>query len=326
MKCCITICFFFCIAARILSANPFTGGKNKVAPIRREKPSDFIVKGQAQLHTKLGAAIYEWTQSNTTRAFFTIIYLSFFYGIMHALGPGHRKALVFSFYLTRHAPVWEPAVTSLALAALHSITSITLLLIFRGVRGALSARTDCAALYLEGFSLILLLVLSAASIVHMCAGVFSRMPLRSVFGRKTSPTQKGSMRTVISSSGAYGAARYKQYHTPHTAAYNIQWGTFLLSGLYPCPASLLVLVLVSSLDAFGIGIVAIAGISVGMTLPITAVAYTAWMGRVRLFQRISKTQKRVEIVAVVLALVAYSAIFILSLTAVLPFIKSLICA
>ena len=256
------------------------------------------------------------------RAFWTIIGLAFFYGIMHALGPGHRKTLVFSFYLTRKAPMWEPAVTSLTLAGLHGITSLLLLLIFRNVSGALSAHTDSAAIYLEGFSFILLLLLSVASILHLLSGVFPNRFPRLRFSRRSLTSDQSS--NPAYNTGNYGSARYKNYRSQHRTAENIQWGAFLLSGMYPCPAALLVLVLVSTLDAAGIGIIAVIGISAGMAIPITIAAYLAWTGRQRLFKRIGKTQKYAETAALVLSLAAYSAIFIFSFIAVLPFIKSLI--
>ena len=316
------VLFVFCIMTGALWANPFTGKKNTPAPVRTEKPADFIVNRQAQLHTKLGDSIYEWTQTHSAQAFWTIIGLAFFYGIMHALGPGHRKTLVFSFYLTRQAPVWEPAVTSLTLAGLHGITSLLLLLIFRNVSGALSAHTDSAAIYLEGFSFILLLLLSVASILHLLSGAFpNRFPLLRFNRRSGIPAQSGK---PAYNTGSYGSARYKNYRPQRRSTENIQWGAFLLSGMYPCPAALLVLVLVSTLDAAGIGIIAVIGMSIGMAIPITAAAYLAWTGRQRLFKRIGKTQKYAETAALVLSLAAYSAIFIFSLIAVLPFIKSVI--
>ena len=305
------VLFVFCIMTGSLWANPFTGKKDTPAPVRTEKPADFIVSRQAQLHTKLGDSIYEWTQTHSAQAFWTIISLAFFYGIMHALGPGHRKTLVFSFYLTRKAPVWEPAVTSLLL-----------LLIFRNVSGALSAHTDSAAIYLEGFSFILLLLLSGASILHLLSGAFPNRFSRLRFSRRALTSDQNGKPTY--NTGSYGSARYKNYRPQHRSTENIQWGAFLLSGMYPCPAALLVLVLVSTLDAAGIGIIAVIGMSIGMAIPITVAAYLAWTGRQRLFKRIGKTQKYAETTALVLSLAAYSAIFIFSFIAVLPFIKSVI--
>ena len=41
----------FCTMIGALWANPFTGKKDTPAPIRKEKPADFMVNRQAQLHT-----------------------------------------------------------------------------------------------------------------------------------------------------------------------------------------------------------------------------------------------------------------------------------
>ena len=216
--------------------------------------------------------------------------------------------------------------------------------------------------------MILLLLLSGASILHLLAGIFpNRFPHFRLSRRSVAPAQNGkaafntgrhgfgsgvstgsgssSLSSASSGSASdsstgygsvsfgsasygsanYGAARYKNYRPQRRNAENIQWGACLLSGMYPCPAALLVLVLVSTLDAAGIGIIAIIGISAGMAVPITVAAYFAWAGRQRLFKRIGKTQRYAETIALVLSLAAYSAIFIFSLTAVLPFIKSVIC-
>jgi len=119
------------------------------------------------------------------------------------------------------------------------------------VSGALSAHTDSATIYLEGFSFILLLLLSGASILHLLSGLFpNRFPHFRFSRRSPAPTQNGKL---AYNSAGYGSARYKNYRPQHHSAGNIQWGTFLLSGMYPCPAALLVLVLVSTLDAAGIG-------------------------------------------------------------------------
>lgn len=339
--------FGCCLAAGMWS-NPFIGNKKTPTPIRTEQTPDFIIRHQAQLHTKLGDYIYEWTQTNSLQAFWTIIAAAFFYGCIHALGPGHRKALVFSFYLSKKAPVWEPAVTSLILAGLHGITSIVLLLIFRNVGGALSVQTESATIYLEGFSFILLLLLSAASILHLLAHAFpNRFPHFRIGRSKATqkPQQAARLRTMQTADGvshapqqlhpAAGLSHEYGYGTlykhtlrnavqPRPTAGTVQWGVFLLSGIYPCPAALLVLALVSTLDAVGVGIAAIISMSVGMAIPITAAAYLAWNGRKRLFKRISKTQRYLEAAALLFGFAAYGTIFIVSLITVLPFLKGLI--
>ena len=311
---------FFSITAGSLSASPFTGNKDAPAPVRTGKPSEFIVNQQARLHTKLGDYIYEWTQTNSIRTFWTIIGLAFFYGFIHALGPGHRKTLVFSFYLSKKAPAWEPAVTSIILAGLHGVTSIVLLLIFRNVSGALSAHTNAIAIYLEGFSFILLMLLSIVSVLHLLSHIFPHRFPHMHFGCGCASEHTHYEHHEGSGHSCGGKEHKEHRHSTEQA----QWAAFLLSGIYPCPAALLVLVLVSSLKAVGMGILAIISMSIGMAIPITAIAYLAWTGRQSLFKRMQKTQKYVETVALALGLAAYGSIFVFSLIAAFPFIKSLI--
>ena len=293
--------------AVILFANPFTGAKKTPAPVRSEKPSEFIVNEQAKLHTQLGDYMYEWAQTNSAQAFWTIMWLAFFYGFMHALGPGHRKTLVFSFYIGKPAPVWEPLLTSLVLAGLHGLTSIVLLLIFRNVSGAISVHTASAAIYLEGFSFIILLVLSSLSILHLLSHAFPHRFRHFHFG-----------------CGGHCHHTCTHEHHTHGKAEKMQWSAFMLSGIYPCPAALLVLVLVTSMDAAGLGVLTVISMSLGMTIPITIVAYLAWAGRAHLFNRMRTAEKYVQAVSLILGLTAYGTIFIFSLVAVWPFLKSLV--
>jgi len=126
------------------------------------------------------------------------------------------------------------------------------------VSGALSAHTDSAAIYLEGFSFILLLLLSGASILHLLSGAFPNRFSRLRFSRRALTSDQNGKPTY--NTGSYGAARYKNYRPQHRSTENIQWGAFLLSGMYPCPAALLVLVLVSTLDAAGNGVLSGCGV------------------------------------------------------------------
>lgn len=281
--------------------------KKTPAPVRSEKPSEFIVNEQAKLHTRLGDYMYEWAQTNSAQAFWAIMWLAFFYGFMHALGPGHRKTLVFSFYIGKPAPVWEPLLTSLVLAGLHGLTSIVLLLIFRNVSGAISVHTASAAIYLEGFSFIILLVLSSLSILHLLSHAFPHRFRHFHFG-----------------CGGHCHHTCTHEHHTHGKAEKMQWSAFMLSGIYPCPAALLVLVLVTSMDAAGLGVLTVISMSLGMTIPITIVAYLAWAGRAHLFNRMRTAEKYVQAVSLILGLTAYGTIFIFSLVAVWPFLKSLV--
>ncbi len=339
----------FCIAVCTICtgyfvwSNPFTSKRYMPEPVRTEKPSEFLTVQQAKLHTQLGEYIYEWSKTNSVQAFQSIMLLAFLYGFFHALGPGHRKTIVFSFYLGREAPVWEPLVTGCSLAALHGVTTIALLYIFRNVKGAFSGNTSAAALYMEAGSFFLLIILSVLSLLHIAAHIFPHKLRFFHFGCNCGiPTKEGhSTDHACTCSHGDGNSLHKEERVNHegcscctephnhrhsggnTPSAKIQWGAFLLSGLYPCPAALLVMVLVLSLDAVGLGIISIISMSLGMAIPVTAAAYLAWAGRSRLFHRLGETGTYVRIVSLVLGITAYTAILIFSILAVRPFIGSL---
>ena len=317
-----------------LSANPFTGSDSTPAPINSKPPIEFIGTAQAQLHSQLGDYIYAWTKTQSLQTFCIIMLIAFFYGFIHALGPGHRKTIIFSYYLSKEAPAWEPLVTSMLLAALHGLTTITLLVLFHNVKGTLSGNTANSVIYLESISYSLLILLSIFSILHLLSHTFPKAVPYFHFGcgcANHTEEHEPCVEAAVQSRTAFASTKSSiekctTPHTDNTKCINhrkIQWGLFIISGLYPCPAALLVLLLVLHLNAFGLGIAAIISMSFGMTIPITAVAYLAWAGRVRLFYRIRGTQKYLRIVTFVLGIIAYSIILIFSLFSVMPVFISL---
>jgi len=268
-------------------ANPFTGNKNSPSPVRQKQPSTSIVEGQRFLHHKLGEYIQNWSENATTKDFFLIILFSFLYGIIHAIGPGHRKTVIFSFYITREAHSLEPLFVAFVLAFSHGGVALLLALIFKGVAGAMTVNTNDASIYLEGFSFILLIVLSSFSILHV---VFDHL--------------------------------VKHKHIEHDKSEKIHLLTLLLSGLYPCPAALLVLTLTFALGIVPTGIIAVFAMSAGMCIPITVSGYIAWAGRVQLFNRL-KDKKKVAIGSTIFELLGYVFLLVFSLYTAMPFILGL---
>ncbi|HPS44714.1 MAG TPA: hypothetical protein PK542_09530, partial [Treponemataceae bacterium] len=135
---------FICLQAPV--ANPFMGAQDgangkqsrQASPVRAAPGDRNLVAKQASLRDALGNYFYSWKESGSRALFWGIMGVSFLYGILHALGPGHRKTVIFSLYLARKAPPWEPAGTGALLAILHAGAAVVLLLALRGVSGAIS--------------------------------------------------------------------------------------------------------------------------------------------------------------------------------------------
>ena len=137
---------------------------NSPMSVRSGASSPETVKVQKNLRERIGELFYniESPENKEERfaLYVSLLFFSFLYGIIHAAGPGHRKTIVFSMYTAKKAPWWEPALTSFLLAFLHGGCAVALILIFRGVEGAIGIKTERFSVYMEGFSYILIILLA----------------------------------------------------------------------------------------------------------------------------------------------------------------------
>ncbi|UTC62741.1 hypothetical protein E4O05_02245 [Treponema sp. OMZ 787] len=275
---------FFTLNISLLFANPFTGKKNSPVPVYQGQPSENILHGQRILNQKLGDYISSWKENKNFDILVSILAISFLYGLVHAAGPGHRKTIIFSFYLTKESNGLEPLFTGLALAGMHGGAAIILMMIFKGLSGAILSRSNNAMIYMEGISFLILIVLSLYGIIDA---------VKDINTKKDSNHKK------------------------------LKLGAILISGIYPCPAAMLVLVLAVSLDILALGIFAAIAMSLGMSIPIIASGYLAWAGRTSLFYRLKNKERLVAITGSILQIGAYGFLLYISLKTALPFILSL---
>lgn len=320
----ISICILFFLST-FLYANPFiapsTQDKNtedtnnsthieqssqqnkaQVSSVRISAANEGNLQTQRTLRETLGKAFYTWKELNTSdkpedknkagAVLFTILSVAFLFGIVHALGPGHRKTIIFSLYLSRKAPVWEPFAVGLALSALHAGSAIVIIVILQGLSGSISAKADVIARWMEGISYIILIItalaLSAYSIFEF---------IRSV---KKDKNEESNSRKQLS------------------------LAAFIFSGIYPCPGAVLVLVLSFTLQMIPLGILSVAVMSVGMSIPIIASAYLAWAGRAGLFHFFKQKEKSLGLISFIAEITGYTLLLILSLYIAWPFLINLL--
>ena len=150
---------------QIVSSETQKSGPN---PVMVGKTNEKLTIFQGDLREKIASFFRNWktAEENAKSAiFWGIIGVAFLYGILHAAGPGHRKTIVFSLYIARKSPWYEPLLTGFLLALLHGGCAIFLMLIFKGISGSIAANTNAYAIYMEGFSYLLIIVVSLFLII-----------------------------------------------------------------------------------------------------------------------------------------------------------------
>ena len=120
----------------------------------------FWVQQQQQSFYKAMTGVLKAMREDTSQVWY-LIALSFAYGIFHAAGPGHGKAVVSSYMLANEVSARRGIMLSFASSFLQGVTAIVaisvLLLLLRGT----GVRTDNLAGTLELASYFLVMVLGA---------------------------------------------------------------------------------------------------------------------------------------------------------------------
>jgi len=102
--------------------------KEEIKDIKKEidlkNDETFLMKFSKQIKKNL----LEIKNGNTI-ALFTLLFVSFLYGIIHAIGPGHGKTLAFSYFMSTKSSYLKAFVISQLSAFIHIVGALILVLI-----------------------------------------------------------------------------------------------------------------------------------------------------------------------------------------------------
>lgn len=305
----------------LLAANPFTGGNpgtiradpegDSAAPMDTEGGlndhggqlswrtlpaplsggSSRFAQTQFDLRERLADLFGTMKDGPRAGPLLALLGIAFLYGLYHALGPGHRKTIIFTVFLSRKAPWYEPVLAGLLAAFVHALTGLSLVAILSIASGALAqvAETSEAGYLLEYVTFVLLAVVAV---------LFSVRVLRRLMGR-AAPHQHGR-----------GKARSI-------------WGIIVVTSLVPCPGAIMVLLFSLYMGLAFQGVLAVFAMSLGMSIVIAAAGYLAWAGRTGLFYSLKSREGLMERLSAGLELVSWLVMLAFSLWAISPLLSLL---
>jgi ABC-type nickel/cobalt efflux system permease component RcnA len=165
-----------------------------------------------------------------------LLLLSFIYGIVHSLGPGHAKVLFLSHTLARPATIRQTWLAGGLFSLTHAGTSIVLFLVLRLLLGAGQGEIDRYSRNIVRLSGGLVL---AAGVLIVVSDRLERVVHTSV------------QRLAKRASGLSTVA--------------------VFAGLAPCPGAFLILVFTSILGMLPAGLIAVGAVSAGMAVTVSSV-------------------------------------------------------
>ena len=273
-----------------LFADPFTGGSGTRPQASRASsgilPEEFNLF-QLEIREKSADLLNVLRNNPSSVTVGMYLLVVFFYGILHGAGPGHRKTIVFSLFLSRSAGKWEPLAAGFLSAGLHAGTSLLLFIFFNMIWNSVSTFSDSenTAFYLEGWTFVILAVFAIILVIVKII-------------------------TLITG---------RSHGHSHSSGKNIYY-LLIVSSLFPCPGATMLLILALSQNLIAMGVWGVLAMSLGMGIIISLAGYLGMAGRERIFQWFKNRENIVGRINNIFELLSYSFVAVFSLWMGSPFI------
>jgi nickel/cobalt transporter (NicO) family protein len=132
--------------------------KQVQTPVNTQVQSQNILEKFTQNIKKYLIAIQKGEDKS---ALFFLLMASFLYGVIHAFGPGHGKALAFSYFSSQKSSILQAAVISLATAFIHILGALGIVLFSVFVlQSVLNRFMQDSVSYITSFSALIIMLLA----------------------------------------------------------------------------------------------------------------------------------------------------------------------
>lgn len=152
----------FMLPAWAQQRSPFGAGP----PVAAAEPASgigaWLLQQQAAFHKAMTAAFSAVETSPTALA--TLLGLAFAYGVLHAIGPGHGKAVIASYLLANENALKRGIGLAFAAAGVQALVALGIVGIVAGLAGGTARTMNASISWIEtgGFTLIMLMGLALA--------------------------------------------------------------------------------------------------------------------------------------------------------------------
>ncbi|MFK8249932.1 nickel/cobalt transporter [Ancylobacter terrae] len=251
------------VAAALAQANPFgAGAPAGGAPAPIGGPVGFILAKQAEFYRMLTAAVRAAKADG--HAFGLLASISFAYGVFHAAGPGHGKAVISSYLLANEATLKRGAGLAFASALLQSATAILIAGIFAVILGATATTTERAVSIVETLAYLMIVLIG--------------LRLALIKGRALIAAWRG-VPAHVHGPECGCADGHAHMPTPEDlpkgSDWRSWWAAVVSVGLRPCSGAILVLAFALAQGIFWVGAASTLLMGLGTALTVTAIAAVA---------------------------------------------------
>ena len=228
----------------------------------------WILATQSDFYRRLTAAIRALASGNS--AAFGLAALSFAYGVFHAAGPGHGKAVISAWILANENDLKRGLAMSFAAALLQAVVAVAIVAILGGILRVTAIRMTgiTQSIELASFGAVALV---GAALLWRKAGSFARAGAR----HRPCPRARRGMRA--------GLRSRRTCPVPTRHAFSGVDGRLAVfaAGVRPCSGAIIVLVFALAQGVFAAGVAAAFAMALGTALTTARLAALAVLPRPR---------------------------------------------
>ena len=233
-----------------------------------------VILWQKAFNLQLSSSLNQLNQQHQ-EAGITLIFISFFYGIFHAIGPGHGKFILTSYLALEQSKLKQAVKISLASSIVQGIVAILLVSIIVVAFTLSRSYFNLTLKWVERGSFMLMILLGFYWIYQAWKGI--RPPKLQI--RKISPMQMSQEKTpLVSHHIHHEHCGCGHQHLPSSVQMNqstvwkSQLFLILSIGSRPCSVAILVLFLSYTLNIYLWGILATLMMALGTGITLTIFA------------------------------------------------------
>jgi nickel/cobalt transporter (NicO) family protein len=242
-----------------------------------ERTTRWILATQRDLHRQLARAMETVQAAPTAANTLALVLIGFLYGVFHAAGPGHGKAVITTYLLTHRQHLRRGLALSWASSLLQGLTAIALVLGVVVLAERMTRQALGQVRTLEMVSFALVAAVGAWLVFRALRGLYRlRGAARHADHDHHQPDR---------ACGCGHAHHVSPGQAARSEGLGAMIGTVVAVGIRPCTGAILVLAVANMLGLWLAGIAAVVAMSVGTAITVSVLAVLAvqarhWAGRV----------------------------------------------
>ncbi|WP_114416828.1 nickel/cobalt transporter [Marinospirillum perlucidum] len=259
-----------------------------------QKLTFWIQQQQNQLHRQLSEHLQALSQGKAETTAWGLLLLSFLYGIFHAAGPGHGKAVLTAYLTSQPERLGRGLWLSFIAAQLQAVTAILLVWVLVHIFGWLARQAYASVPYLEKASYLLIALLGLGLLLSAAKRLLQDYRARQTPDLQSSqwqPLQPGVASNYLNPLNSSEVLSQQTVCSHCGRAHHLNpddlddkkglktAGLLLSIGLRPCSGGVLVLVVANLLGLWWTGVLAVFAMALGTSITVMTLALLAVKAR-----------------------------------------------